>query len=187
MLSVPGLTRPATSGDARAAEPSTPRSIKDDAYEVVERLSTMLVDSYVETDEDIGPRVSTFATAGQQIDQLGLQIERLREATVMMKEAHIQLAQISRPTTGSMPSPTDVAAGPAPQASHTMAISRAASEAPPSTPSLQSFAEHQHVLVELTQSLASEYDRSTSIIGQLQGKDAQEPASPPLSPFPLVG
>jgi hypothetical protein len=158
--------------------------MKEDAYDVVERLSTMLVDHYVETDEAIGPRIASFAVAGEQIDSLGSQMQRIRDATATINDAYIRLGRMAEAVGASSVrangSRTDAPAGssvPLP------GIARATGGPPAATASLQALSGMQATLAELAQTLTSEYDRFlTGTIAQLQGAPHLPPTRVPCAP-----
>ena len=63
--------------------------------EAVDRLSKLVLDEYVETDETIGPRVREFEQSEQQLQMLGQQITAMRDAASSQFEAHTQLIELA--------------------------------------------------------------------------------------------
>ena len=74
------------------------------ATEVVDQLSKLVVESYVETDEDIGPRVAQFDKAHSQLKLIGEQLTSMRDATSATHEAHMQLVTLMEGGESSIPS-----------------------------------------------------------------------------------
>ena len=65
------------------------------ATDAIDRLSKLLLDSYVETDESIGPRVHRFELAEGQLRLIGEQLTSLRDAASARHDAHVQLAALA--------------------------------------------------------------------------------------------
>ena len=59
------------------------------AVEAVDRLSKMLLDAYVETDEEVGPRVAQFEEAEGQLRLIG---EQVTSGLVALSEAQVAKA-----------------------------------------------------------------------------------------------
>ena len=70
----------------------------------VDQLSKLVVESYVETDEDIGPRVAQFDKAHSQLKLIGEQLTSMRDATSATHEAHMQLVTLMEGGESSIPS-----------------------------------------------------------------------------------
>ena len=68
--------------------------------EAVDRLSKLILDAYVETDNDVGPRVAAFKEYEEQLSLLGAELNRLRDGCSAAHAAHLQLAQLSSLGTG---------------------------------------------------------------------------------------
>jgi len=68
--------------------------------EAVDRLSKLILDAYVETDNDVGPRVAAFKEYEEQLALLGAELNRLRDGCSAAHAAHLQLAQLSSLGTG---------------------------------------------------------------------------------------
>jgi len=131
-----------------AAAPGPARPVTHEAYEVFERLSSMLSDAYVETDEDVGPRITSFAAAREQIGSLTDQMERLREAADVANHAHVRLAMLSQAEVASP---------------------RAFVALPTGIASLTAVAERAGPLAELTGALSAQFGSFiTGPLGQLQ-------------------
>ena len=111
------------------------------AVEAVDRLSKMLLDAYVETDEEVGPRVAQFEEAEGQLRLIGEQVTSMRDAISAKHEAHMAMIALSAPITAS-----------------------------PAIPSVLAFGERQEPLARLSQSLAAQYDRFVNLsVNQLEG------------------
>ena len=67
------------------------------AVEAVDRLSKMLLDAYVETDEEVGPRVAQFEEAEGQLRLIGEQVTSMRDAISAKHEAHMAMIALSAP------------------------------------------------------------------------------------------
>lgn len=74
------------------------------ATEVVDRLSKLVLDSYIETDEDIGPRVAKFDLAHSQLQLIGEQLTSMRDAASATHEAHMQLVSLASAGESTIPS-----------------------------------------------------------------------------------
>mmetsp|Transcript_22930 Transcript_22930/g.68300 ORF Transcript_22930/g.68300 Transcript_22930/m.68300 type:complete len:269 (+) Transcript_22930:126-932(+) len=117
---------------------------------VIERLSSLLNDEYVETDEAIGPRVAAFAAAVEQLSRLGSQIERMRDAAAETRDAHSNLASLT--------------------SADALAPPRRADGGEPMAPSMQTYAEPQPALEAQAQHLSEALDRFVNgTVGQLRG------------------
>ena len=110
--------------------------------EAVDRLSKLVLDEYVETDETIGPRVREFEQSEQQLQMLGQQITAMRDAASSQFEAHTQLIELA-----------GITADP-----HL------------SIPSVRAYGERQEGLAALSKTLAAHYDRFVNLsVNQLEG------------------
>ena len=119
---------------------------------VIERLSSLLNDEYVETDEAIGPRVAAFAAAVEQLSRLGSQIERMRDAAAETRDAHSNLASLTSASADALAPP------------------RRADGGEPMAPSMQTYAEPQPALEAQAQHLSEALDRFLNgTVGQLRG------------------
>ena len=67
------------SESASAASIEVITNAKNEVVDAVERVSKMLLDSYIETDEEIGPRVQRFQMLEQQLNTIGGQLMRLQQ------------------------------------------------------------------------------------------------------------
>ena len=69
--------------------------IKKEFYGLLEGVGKLLDYTYVETDETIGPQVGKFEQAERQLQVIGRELTRLRDATSATHAAHVELAQLS--------------------------------------------------------------------------------------------
>ena len=121
---------------------SMPDSPTIHVNEAVDRLSKLVLDEYVETDETIGPRVREFEQSEQQLQMLGQQITAMRDAASSQFEAHTQLIELA-----------GITADP-----HL------------SIPSVRAYGERQEGLAALSKTLAAHYDRFVNLsVNQLEG------------------
>jgi hypothetical protein len=113
-----------------------------DVNAAVDQLSKLLLDQYVETDPEIGPRISRFEQAEAQLQVIGTQVTSLRDASTSQHEAHLELSKLVLAAAATGAAPTSVCA----------------------------FSERQEGLARLTQHLATHYNRFVSIsVNQLEG------------------
>ena len=68
--------------------------IKKEFYGLLEGVGKLLDYTYVETDETIGPQVGKFEQAERQLQVIGRELTRLRDATSATHAAHVELAQL---------------------------------------------------------------------------------------------
>jgi len=112
-----------------------------DSMQVLERVSTAIMDTYTETDEEIGPRIGEFESSERQLNCTIDQLERMRDATIALHGSAVQLSQLQGPSTGDK------------------------------VPSVHAFSERQEGLAHITQQLATQYDRFVSgSANQLKGR-----------------
>ena len=110
------------------------------ASDAVGRLSKLIIEEYVETDEDIGPRVRRFEVAEAQLQLIGEELTNLRDASSASHAAHMALSRLCDATA-------------------------AAADA-----SVHAYGERQEGRARLAQTLAAQYDRFVSIsVNQLEG------------------
>mmetsp|Transcript_56088 Transcript_56088/g.111323 ORF Transcript_56088/g.111323 Transcript_56088/m.111323 type:complete len:550 (-) Transcript_56088:542-2191(-) len=89
---------PVATPNIGAATPSVAegaRDLQNEVLAMVDRLSRMLLESYVETDEDIGPQVQKFEQIEKQLTLIGQELTRLRDSTSATHAAHMELAQLA--------------------------------------------------------------------------------------------
>ena len=109
----------------------------------VDKLSRMLLDSYTEVDEEVGPRIRRFELSERQLLQLGAQLTSLRDASTAQHAAHVELAKLT--------------------------VDAADAEVP-TVPSVTTFSAPQEGLARLSQHVATQYDRFVGIsVNQLEG------------------
>ena len=105
-------------------------------------VAALLGDSYVETDEDVGPRISAFSLREKQLASIGQQMTVMRDSASAVQAAHVQLAELATMDESK---------------ARTLACVRALSDA-------------QEGSAQATQQLATHYDRFVSVaLNQLQG------------------
>ena len=96
---------------------------------------------YVETDEEIGPRVKAFEHSEEQLRLIGQQLIVMRDAASATHEAHLQLVALAAEPNGA-----------------------------PTIPSVRTFGARQNDCAQQTQSLAAHYDRFVNLsVNQLEG------------------
>ena len=130
------------------------KRLSADSTKAVNALSTMardglvaasVLESYVETDEEVGPRVSLFELNEKQLSAIGREFTAMRDAASGMQAANLQLATLD---------------GMDESRARTLACVRA-------------LAESQRSSAQVSQQLATHYDRFVSVVlNPLQGEAA---------------
>ena len=130
------------------------KRLSADSTKAVNALSTMardglvaasVLESYVETDEEVGPRVSLFELNEKQLSAIGREFTAMRDAASGMQAANLQLATLD---------------GMDESRARTLACVRA-------------LAESQRSSAQVSQQLATHYDRFVSVVlNPLQGAAA---------------
>ena len=120
--------------------------LRADSTDIVDRLAkALLEDNYVETDEDVGPRVSAFNAREKHVHHIGRQMTVLRDATSAMQTAHMQLAALKGPVESYEGGSSSLAY-------------------------LHALAEAQEGSAQASRQMATHYDRFVSVaLNQLQG------------------
>ena len=62
--------------------------------QVLERVSNALLDTYTETDEEIGPRINEFESSERQLECTIDMLTAMRDATIALHGSAVQLSQL---------------------------------------------------------------------------------------------